>query len=140
MENLKQDEALTYEELTRLCRRLENENNDLTQLTNHQNEEIEKLEAKIEELSFGTLADNTDEKESESYPNYEELNNLYHRDLEEIDKLNNQVKALTYSLGKLYQVKETLENDVFYWKENYNREFNRAEKLFKENERLLKNE
>ena len=114
------DEALTYEELTALNRK--------------QEEYIKELEKKIDDMSPKAVF--SEDKIQICKPDYDELEDNFGRLNSAYSLLMEQNEALLFSLGKMFQKIKRLEDDVTYWKEDYSREYKRADKLFDELERL----
>lgn len=108
--NENKDEALTYEELTALCKK--------------QEEHIKELEDKI----YGTLSDT--EKVKTAEPDYEELirenSDLYHQ----LSILTDENNALRWSLTTAHKEMIAWKNRSENWEENYYREHKRADKLY----------
>lgn len=112
------DEALTYEELTALCRK--------------QEEYIKELEEKLK-----TPSDT--EKVQVAEPDYEELvrerGDLYHQ----LSVLTDENNALRWSLTAAHKEITAWKNRSENWEENYYREHKRAERLYDKLEELKKN-
>ena len=111
------DEALTYEELTKLCRR--------------QEAYIEELEEKLKKPSDAG-------KLEVAKPSYEELIFINSQLSDENRELNETIVALQYSLRKLNNERLDIEAESRHYRERYEQENKRAYKLYCENEKLQK--
>jgi len=109
------DEALTYEELTALCRK--------------QEEYIKELEDKI---NSNILIPKGTEKTEVAKPSYDKLYRQTQRLNDKIFKLKQENSALRYSLTKMYIQLESSQAREEMREEDYYREYKRAEKLFDE--------
>lgn len=117
--NENKDEALTYEELTALCRK--------------QEEYIKELEAPSDTLSC-----------EPAKPDYDELCRQVQSLSYKLELLKQENDALRYSLTRMYIQLEISQAREEIWEEDYYKEHKRAEKLFdevdKNNKEWLENE
>lgn len=118
---MEKDETLTYEELTKRCRKLEDEVNNLCQLNSKLQEELDSYKAP---------------KCEKAEPDYDELRVDNQKLQDKIEILENEILALNYSLGHLFHELRFSWLDNSTLEEDYNREHKRARRLFDEVERL----
>lgn len=115
------DEALTYEELTALCRK--------------QEEHIKELENKI---NSNVLIPKGTEKCEVAKPDYNELVNRNNALLDANRENRDTIQALLYALKSINNERLVNDDSLNYFQDMFLRERSRADKLFDELEEMKK--